>query len=272
VGNSQTRSETLTNSGGSALHISQATLTGAGFTLNGLSVPTTLNAGQSLTFNIVFTPTAGGSANGNLALTADGGVPNLSVALSGNGTSPGQLSIAPGNFTFGNVTVGAKQSLSGTLTASGASVTVSSASSSNQEFTIAGMTLPATLAAGQSATFSVTFSPGASGASSGNISFASNATNAPTAAVSGSGTPAPQHSVSLSWNASTSTVAGYNVYRGNQTGGPYVAVNSSPEPSTSYVDNSVSSGKTYYYVVTAVDSSGTESVYSNQVQAAVPSP
>jgi fibronectin type 3 domain-containing protein len=34
----------------------------------------------------------------------------------------------------------------------------------------------------------------------------------------------------------------------------------------------VQSGQTYYYVVTAVDTSGAESVYSNQVQAIVPSP
>jgi fibronectin type 3 domain-containing protein len=76
----------------------------------------------------------------------------------------------------------------------------------------------------------------------------------------------------LSWNASASTVAGYNVYRGSQTGGPYVAVNSAPEAGTSYVDDAVTAGQTYYYVVTAVDSGGTESVYSNQVQAVIPSP
>jgi hypothetical protein len=169
--------------------------------------------------------------------------------------------------------VGATQNKAGTLTASGASVTVSSASSSSAEFTLGGLSLPATIAAGQSVPFTVTFAPQASGASSGSLSFVSNATNGPFAAsVNGNGIAAPQHSVNLSWNASTSTVTGYNVYRGNQTGGPYVAVNSSPEPGTSYVDNSVSTGQTYYYVVTAVDSSGTESVYSNQVQAVIPSP
>jgi hypothetical protein len=152
-------------------------------------------------------------------------------------------------------------------------VTVSAATSSNAEFTLGGLSLPATIVAGQSAAFTVTFAPQASGASSGSITFTSNATNGPfTAAFTGSGIAAPQHSVTLSWNASTSTVTGYNVYRGSQTGGPYVAVNSSPDPTTSYLDNSVAGGQTYYYVVTAVDSSGTESVYSNQVQAVIPSP
>jgi fibronectin type 3 domain-containing protein len=67
-------------------------------------------------------------------------------------------------------------------------------------------------------------------------------------------------------------VAGYNVYRGSQSGGPYVAVNSALDASTGYTDNSVQAGQTYYYVVTAVDNSGTESVYSNQAQAVIPTP
>jgi len=273
VGVAQSRSETLTNTGGSSISISQANLTGAGFTVNGLNVPTTLNAGQSLTFNVVFTPAASGSASGGLTLTATGAIPSLALSLTGTGTSPGQLAISPGTFAFGDVTVGSTQNKAGTLTASGASITISSATSSNSEFTLTGLSLPATITAGQSAGFTVTFTPKASGASSGSITFTSNASNGPfTASVTGNGAAAPQHSVSLSWNASTSTVAGYNVYRGNQAGGPYIAINSSPEPGTSYVDNSVSSGQTYYYVVTAVDSSGTESVYSNQVQAVIPSP
>jgi fibronectin type 3 domain-containing protein len=46
----------------------------------------------------------------------------------------------------------------------------------------------------------------------------------------------------------------------------------SANAATSFVDGSVQSGQTYYYVVTAVDTSGTESGYSNQVQAVIPSP
>jgi Abnormal spindle-like microcephaly-assoc'd, ASPM-SPD-2-Hydin len=273
VGVAQSRSETITNTGGATLHISQASLSGAGFSMNGLTVPTSLNAGQSLTFNLVFTPTASGNSNGSLALAADGTVPGLSVSLTGTGASPGQLAVAPGTFSFGDVTVGTSQNKTGTLTASGASVTVSSAASTNPEFTLSGISFPAMIAAGQSATFTVTFAPQASGAASGNISFVSNATNGPWGtAASGNGAPAPQHSVNLSWNASPSTVSSYNVYRGSQTGGPYVEVNSTPGASTSYVDNSVTAGQTYYYVVTAVDSGGAESVYSNQVQAVIPTP
>lgn len=273
VGSSQSHSQTLTNTGGSLLHISAATVTGAGFATSGLSVPTTLNAGQSLTFNVTFTPQSSGNASGSLALTADGSVSNLSVTLSGNGASPGQLAVTPTTVNFGNVVVGATQNQSGTLTASGAGVTISSVSSTNSEFTLSGLSLPVNLNAGQTANFTLTFAPNASGSASATITFASNATNPPVAAsVSGTGTAPPQHSVSLAWTASTSTVSGYNVYRGSQSGGPYIAVNSGLDASTSYTDNSVQAGQTYYYVVTAVDGSGNESVYSNQAQAVIPTP
>jgi fibronectin type 3 domain-containing protein len=80
-----------------------------------------------------------------------------------------------------------------------------------------------------------------------------------------------QHSVALNWNASTSSgVVGYNVYRSGQSGGPYAKINSSLIPSTTNTDTNVQSGSTYYYVVTAVDSSGRESLFSNQVQAVIP--
>jgi len=39
---------------------------------------------------------------------------------------------------------------------------------------------------------------------------------------------------------------------------------------TTYVDSGVSSGQTYYYVATELDSTGAESAYSSQVSATIP--
>jgi fibronectin type 3 domain-containing protein len=63
----------------------------------------------------------------------------------------------------------------------------------------------------------------------------------------------------------------YNIYRGTTSGGPYSLL-TSMNSSTADTDSTVQSGTTYYYVVTAVDSAGAESAYSNPTQAAVPSP
>ena len=92
--------------------------------------------------------------------------------------------------------------------------------------------------------------------------------NQATANVPGNGVPP---SVSLSWNASTSpNLTGYNIYRSTTSGGPYSKLNSSAVPSTAYNDAAVQSGLTYYYVSTAVNTSGEESIYSNQATAVVP--
>jgi len=76
--------------------------------------------------------------------------------------------------------------------------------------------------------------------------------------------------VTLTWNASTSTVSGYNVYRSSVSGGPYTKMNSTLVASTTYADTAVTAGQTYYYVVTSVDSSNVESAYSAEVSATVP--
>ena len=77
--------------------------------------------------------------------------------------------------------------------------------------------------------------------------------------------------VDLTWTASTSTgVTGYRVYRSTTAGGPYTEVTTAPVTGTSFTDQIVQGGLTYYYVVRAVDSGGNQSGNSNQATAAIP--
>ena len=82
------------------------------------------------------------------------------------------------------------------------------------------------------------------------------------------------HAATITWVASSSqNVAGYNVYRGTTSGGPYTKLTTSGlVTGTTYKDSSVQPGQTYYYVVTAVDVSSNESGYSNQTAAVIPVP
>lgn len=81
-----------------------------------------------------------------------------------------------------------------------------------------------------------------------------------------------QHTVALSWKASSSkNITSYNVYRSTISGGYYGLVGSTAG-SLSYRDDTVQAGTTYYYVTTAVNNQGEQSGYSNQVVATVPSP
>jgi len=272
VGNSTGLSETLTNTGGWSVTISQASSSAAAFSISGLNLPVTLSANQSVTFTATFAPTGAGAASGNLSVASNASNPTLTIALSGTGTAAGTLAVSPTSLSFGSVTVGSNASLNGSLTASGASVTVASASLNNNEFALSGISLPATIPAGQSAPFTVTFTPQTSGATSASLSFSSNASNSPAVqTMTGTGTAATQHTVGLTWDASSGAV-GYNIYRGTVSGGPYTMINTSLDSTTAYTDSTVVSGQTYYYVATAVNSESEESGYSNQATAVIPNP
>jgi hypothetical protein len=270
TGSTGTIPVTLTNSGKASVTISQQTISGSGFAVTGLSLPLTLAAGNRFTFSVTFSPASTGSIHGSFEGLSSKSGALVGIPLSGTGTAPGQLTISPASVNFGNVTVGENSTQSGALSATGASVTVSSASSSNSQFVVNGISFPATIAAGGSLPFSVTFTPQSSGTDSATLSFASNAANSPPPeSLAGTGI-AQQYSVNLSWDPSTSKVNGYNVYRGGKSGGPYGKLNSSLDSTTSYTDSSVAASQTYYYVTTAVNSSGQESAYSNQVEVVIP--
>jgi fibronectin type 3 domain-containing protein len=67
-------------------------------------------------------------------------------------------------------------------------------------------------------------------------------------------------------------VDGYRVYRSNQSGAGYQSITPSPVAGTAFTDAGVQSGQTYFYVVTAVDGQGVESVFSNEITAVIPIP
>src|SRR5207248_9072581 len=83
------------------------------------------------------------------------------------------------------------------------------------------------------------------------------------------GAPSSGHYAVLTWKASPSVVVGYNVYRAENSAGPFKKLNSSPIREATYKDSSVQAGRTYFYQVTAVDANAHESGSSNQVRAIV---
>ena len=275
VGSTKTTNLTITNAsaaGGPSITVSQINVTGAGFSAATASTtPFTLDPGQGSVIGVTFVPKSAGAVNGDLSLLIAASSTPASLPLSGNGLGASQLAVSPTSMSFGNLVVGSSQSQNGTLTAGSSNVTISSAAWNGAGFSLSGITFPVTVAAGQSVPFTITFAPQTSGSATGQVSFASDASNSSAVVtLAGGGTQATQHSVSLSWNASTSQVAGYNIYRGASSGGPYTKLNSSLISGLSFTDNNVQSGATYFYVATSVDSNDVESGYSNLATAVIP--
>lgn len=120
----------------------------------------------------------------------------LSVGCGNNSSTPqnpsprsSQLVLPSGVVDFGSVPVGSSNSHSITITNQGTrSVTVSQINTSGSGFTMASQTLPVSLAAGQSLSVVIKFSPSSPGNASGQISLISDASNSPTSAsLTGSG-------------------------------------------------------------------------------------
>ncbi len=202
VGQGQAQSANLTNSGGTSVTVSQASVSNAAFTLSGLTPPITLSAGQSTPFTVTFTPKSAGAVSANVSVNGSASLnmseaqdpsesapTNTVVAVSGSGTTAGQIAIAPASLSFGNVPLGTSQNLTATLTnTGGTSATISQAAASGAGVSLSGLSIPVTLAPGQSSAFQVTFAPTSAGAVTGSVTLVSSAANSNlTIAVTGAG-------------------------------------------------------------------------------------
>jgi hypothetical protein len=232
----------------------------------------TLSVGQTTGLTIVFAPTVAGTASGSVSVASNALGSPATIEVSGTGAQPQLTVTTPTPVDFGNVNVGSSSAKTVMLQNSGnTSATITQGSVSGSGFSLTGLTTPLVLAAGQSTNLTLQFAPLAAGSVTGSVTIVSNAVNSSlTIPLMGAGIQTASHSVDLSWTASTSPGVAYNVYRGTVSGGPYVKLNSSTVPGTSYTDTTVTSGQTYFYVVTAVDPNNNESIYSNQVSATVP--
>jgi len=74
----------------------------------------------------------------------------------------------------------------------------------------------------------------------------------------------------LTWNAGTeSDLTGYKVYRGTGSGTYGAPLATLPKTTTSYTATGLQNGTTYFFVITAYDSSGNESSFSNEVSKSI---
>jgi hypothetical protein len=191
VGQTGTKTISVKNTGTSGVRIWGDTLVGAGYRVSGISFPTTLNVGESVTFQVLFTPSTAGSVSGELELFSDSRDRKLTVALSGEGggSSAGYVTATPLDAQFGDVAVGTQNTESVTLkNTGGESLSVSSVTTSTKGFAISGITTPMSLAAGAETHFTLAFLPEAAGSVSGSVVVKSTGSDSSVSiAVSGTG-------------------------------------------------------------------------------------
>jgi Abnormal spindle-like microcephaly-assoc'd, ASPM-SPD-2-Hydin/Transmembrane protein 131-like N-terminal len=282
VGQSVSEKLQVTNTGSVPLQVTSLSTSNPAFIITGPSVPRTMLPGLSLDYSVEFVPTSPGVASATLSIgnSATASAATLKCVGVGEGTHA-NLQITPALISFGSEKLQTATTKNVTLQNTGdADMTVSGITLVGAGFGYSDLSPGFSLSPNQKVTFQIWFKPQTKGSASASVSFLSaNLASPATMSLSGDGVtstppppapPPPNHSVHLAWNSSPSHIAGYKVYRGDISGGPYATISSSTTDSPAYDDSTVASGSTYYYVVTAVNRSGDESQYSNESAAIIP--
>jgi len=208
------------------------------------------------------------------------GVRNTATSTSASPTptpttpSSATLTATPSSLGFGSQVLNSAATQTVKITNTGsAAVSITQDTIAGSGFSV-GITTPINLNAGQSVSVPVVFNPGAAGTVNGSLTLTSNGKTILSVPLSGTGLVAVAHSVDVTWVASTSTpLQGYNVYRSTVSGGPYSKLSATLSPTTLlFTDTTPVSGKKYFYVVTALNTSGAESSASSEVAVTIPVP
>ena len=188
--------------------------------------------------------------------------------------SSASLSATPSSLGFGSQVLNTPTTQITKITNTGSvAVAITQDTIAGSGFSV-GITTPINLNPAQSVNVPIVFNPAAAGTVNGSLVLMSNGATVLSVPLAGTGLAPLAHSVDIAWDPSTSsTLQGYNVYRGTVSGGPYSKI--SPTLATStllFTDTTPVSGKQYFYVVTALNTSGAESSASSEVAVSIPVP
>jgi hypothetical protein len=235
-----------------------------------LSPSSGVNSG-TVTANVNLTSLAAGTYNATVAVTAPG-APSKTIPVTLTVTASTNLptiGLSPTSLTF-TATVGGTSpatkpisisktvdgTLSWTASDNAAWLTLGPVSGTNSGTVIASVNTNGLAAGTYNATITVTASGSTNSPRQIPVSLTLNATTAGTAI--------------LAWNASTeSDLTGYKVYRGTGSGTYGAPLATLPKTMTNYTVAGLQNGTTYFFVITAYDSSGNESTYSNEVSKSI---
>ncbi len=228
----------------------------------------------TVTANVNLAGLLSGSYTATVTVTATGATAKtvpVTLTITGS-TSSGTINLSPTSLAFSGTVGGTNpvaQAFSLTNTGGGTlSWTLSDNATWLQLNTASGTTTTET----DTISASVTTSGLAAGTYNGIITVtASGASNSPrqipvslTLSATVAGT------ASLTWNANTdSDLAGYKVYQGTSSGTYTAPVATIPKVTTSYTVTGLQTGTTYFFIITAYDSAGNESLHSNEVSKSI---
>ena len=182
LGSNASRSTTITNTGTANCTVNSLAISGTPeLALGGAApaLPHTLIPGGAVSIPVVYTPTNVGDDAGALAIgSSDPDQPGISVSLSGSGVQTSQqcdVQVSPLSLNFGNLAQGSNAVLSTTVKNAGTAPcnVTRQLGAGSSDFALT-QAEPLVIAAGQSATLSVRYTPSNVGSDSGSVQIGSN--------------------------------------------------------------------------------------------------
>jgi len=207
-----------------------------------------------------------GTHTGTVTLTGGSGVTPVTVPVSFTVSAAPTITLSPSNLSY-TATQGAANPTNQTvgITNTGGPLTWTASENANWL-----SITPGSGSGSGTLTASVNTSGLTAGTYSGTITVTAPGATAKTAGITLTVNPPATSSAALSWNPSTdSDLASYRVYRSTTPGVYGAAVATVPVGTVSYTAAGLAMGNTYYFTITAVDSSNNESVRSNEVSKSI---
>ena len=133
LGTTNTQTIALKNQGKTDVTISNVNVNAAGFKVSGLKFPLTLLPAATTTFEVEYTPTKVAASSGTITVEANSGHVTAAIDVSGTGVADTRSLLVPTSLNFGNVTLGAPETMELTIKNTG-----------NSSVKIAGVTVTGT--------------------------------------------------------------------------------------------------------------------------------
>ena len=176
---------TIHNNGSADLNVSAISDPGGAFAIaNFPTLTAIISPGNTATFDVTFSPAAIGATAASVNISSDDpDSPIIEIQLTGEGVAAPipDIAVSPLAIDFGQITLGANAATTVTIHNNGsADLTVSAISDPGGAFALTNLpTLTAIISPGNTATFDVTFSPAAIGATAASVNISSDDPDSP---------------------------------------------------------------------------------------------
>jgi hypothetical protein len=258
--NPSSQTLTVTNTGGGNLTWS-ASDNASWLTLS----PTSGTGNSSVTASVTTGTLTAGAYNGTVTVSATGAT-TVTVPITFTVATAPTMSVSPSSLSY-TATQGAANPSNQTLSLTNAGGTLNWTASDNASWL---SVTPGSGSGSGTLTASVNTSGLAEGAYNGTITITAAGTTTNTVGVTLTVNPPATSSATLTWDPNTEPdLASYRIYRSTTPGVYGAALATVPTGTTGYVATGLQMGTTYYFVVTAVDSSDNESQPSNEVSKSI---